>query len=133
MIYEVYISTWEVIDRNWNDIEETWDSCIQPTDAEFVTWDNTDLVWESDIYTWDECLLVKQIVEELGWPGGIIEEKVAEVYDKYKNNTQFIKLVCKVKGEKYEKTKVIKNIQIFINNVKLVAQSVLNVNVKIDL
>ena len=90
-------------------------------------WSNANFKWNDNPYTWNDCAIIVGIVTTLGGHG------TQAAYQKHKKDKNLIKLICKVKGEEFEETNEIKNIEIFIKDVTLVAKEVLNIELKVDL
>ena len=74
-----------------------------------ITWDNADFLWNNNSYTWDEVELIKHAA------GDIINEPWLKWEDKKKE--KLIKLICKVQGKTYSKSKPIKKHTIKISDI----------------
>jgi hypothetical protein len=94
-------------------------------------WSQANVKWNEANWTWDDCLLSEEIISEVNKGGAVLpdgrypwEEKWDKDPEKKK---KIIKLICKVKQEEYIESKEVKNIKISIDDVKLVAKAVSNV------
>jgi phage-related protein len=56
-----------------------------------------------------------------------------EVFKDKKKKKRFIKLICQIEGVEYKETKEVKERQIRITDVALVAKEVLGIDLKIDI
>lgn len=92
-------------------------------------WNAANFKWNENEFTWDDCALIINIVTSLGG-GGLGYDNL--IPDK-KKKKKFIKLLCKVQGVVYEKNKEILDTHIFIKDIKMVAEAVLGVSIKIDI
>ena len=105
------------------------------------TWGKCDVLWKDANWTWSECRLVDEIVTSFGntpgvpgeWaqPPWMQEETVHNPYEKEKRK-RFIRLVCRVKNEKYNEEKLVKDdIRIKLEDVKLVVKAVKGIDLQI--
>lgn len=80
-------------------------------------------------FIWNDVALLIEVLEALG--GG----KPPDEYLKGKKRKQFITLImkCEAMSKEYKETKEVKDRQIRITDVALVAKEVLGINIKIDL
>ena len=88
-------------------------------------WNTANFKWDSNPYTWDDVALVQEIVQA--------GSNYQEVFKDTTKKKKFIKLICKVEGIEYKKTKEVKKRQIRITDVALVAQEVLGVDIKVEI
>ena len=88
-------------------------------------WNKANFKWNDNPYTWDEVALVQEIIDA----GGSYQE----VFKSPEKKKKFIKLICKVEGIEYKKSKEVKKRQIRITDVALVAKEVLGVDVKVEI
>jgi spermidine/putrescine-binding protein len=81
------------------------------------------------IFTWSDVALIITILEGLG--GGTPED----LFKDKKKRKQFITLImkCEAMNKEYKETKEVKDRQIRITDIALVAKEVLGINIKIDL
>jgi hypothetical protein len=96
-------------------------------------WGNANFAWNTNPFgarqstnpfTWDDCALVEEVVRA----GGSYQE----VFKDEKKKKRFIKLICQIEGVEYKETKEVKERQIRITDVALVAKEVLGIDIKID-
>jgi spermidine/putrescine-binding protein len=82
------------------------------------------------IFTWSDVALIITILEGLG--GGSTPKDLFKNKEKRK---QFITLImkCEAINKEYKETKEVKDRQIRITDIALVAKEVLGINIKIDL
>lgn len=101
-------------------------------------WGNANFAWETNpfpnqsvpIFTWDDVALLIEVLEGIG--GGKTPDELLK--DK-KKRKQFITLImkCEAMDKEYKETKEVKDRQIRITDVALVAKEVLGINIKVDL
>lgn len=96
-------------------------------------WGNANFAWNSNPFgarqskkpfTWDDCALVAEVVRAGG--------SYPQVFRDEKKKKRFIKLICQIEGVEYKETKEVKERQIRITDVALVAKEVLGIDIKID-
>ena len=101
------------------------------------TWGNTNFAYNTNPFpnqsknpfTWDDVALIIEVLE--GMAGGKApEDQLKWTKEKKK---KFITLIMKCEGIDFKETKEIKDRQIRITDVALVAKEVLGINIKIDL
>ena len=102
---------------------------------ECFKWNTCGVKWNEANWKWNECLLVEEIIQfyHAGVPG---EEAQPEWIrppwaESEKKKRILVELICRVKGEKYDQTKELKEIKININDVKLVVKKVSGVELNI--
>ena len=93
-----------------------------------ITWNTADFKWTTSPnnpsyprYTWDEVELIQHAA------GDIINEPWLKWEDKKKE--KLIKLICKVQGKTYSKSKSIKKHTIKISDIKIAAEKILGIEV----
>jgi hypothetical protein len=101
-------------------------------------WGNANFAWETNpfpnqsvpIFTWDDVALIITVLEGLG--GGGTPKDIFKDKEKRK---RFITLImkCEAMDKEYKETKEVKDRQIRITDIALVAKEVLGINIKIDL
>jgi hypothetical protein len=99
-------------------------------------WGSTDVRWKDANWLWSECQLALELTEQ--FKGGIDpreiykEEETFWVKDNEKKK-RLIRLICKVKNEKYDESKIkIEDVKIKIEDVKLVVKAVLDIELKVN-
>ena len=86
-----------------------------------IRWDKADFTWDNNPHKWDLAELIEEIVSVPG-PGGI-PRKLEELPKETKK--KFIRLIMEYKGIKvYDEKKEVKNIKIYANDVKLIAEEI---------
>ena len=96
----------------------------------YLTWDQTEypIQWDNNPYTWDEVFVLIEVLETVQGGGGY--------HDAYKHlepekKKTLIKLIAKVKGEKFEEEKYKQNkISVKVEDIELVIKEVLKIEVK---
>ena len=83
-------------------------------------------------FTWNDVALVTEIVNIIDVGGGY-EDAIHHLKKHPEKEKRFVKLLCKVEGKDYNETKEIKTKYITVEDVKMVLESVLNVNLKIKI
>ena len=97
-----------------------------------ITWDEANILWNNNPYTWDEVELVARLADQVasqGGGGGVF----TPVFKSKEEKKKFIKLLCKIEGVEYKETKEVKERQIRITDVALVAKEVLGVDIKVEI
>jgi hypothetical protein len=107
----------------WNTANFNWNA-VNPTDGK--TYPPNEIVTGTNL--WDDCALIIEIINVIKG-GGSPEDYFKKEKEKKK---KFIKLLCKVEGTEYKETKEVLKRQIRITDIKLVAQEVLGIDIKID-
>jgi len=70
--------------------------------SDCISWKEGDIAWDDTDFTWSEiCLLIEVITQGGGYSG---QFKRLRNKDK-QSQRNFIKILCKIKGEEYEETK----------------------------
>ena len=70
--------------------------------SDCISWKEGDITWDDTDFTWSEiCLLIEVITQGGGYSG---QFKRLRNKDK-QSQRNFIKILCKIKGEEYEETK----------------------------
>ena len=104
-----------------------------------IKWEDANFLWNANPYLWNEVELVKKVVEAK--EGGSVYdvwERVKELTPEEKQ--KFIQVIVKVKGNQiysepytYSQKKEVKdNVEISIEDVKLVAEAVLGIKLQIE-
>jgi len=107
----------------WNTADFKWDA-TNPTDGKIYP--PNEIVTGTNL--WNDCALVIEIINAM--QGG---KSPDDYFDqKPEKKKQFIKLLCKVEGKEYKETKEVHKTKIFIKDVKLVANKLLGIDIKID-
>lgn len=101
-------------------------------------WGNANFAWNTNPFpnqsknpfTWDDVALIIEVLGGIG--GGGSPEELLKDKEKRK---KFITLImkCEDMNKEYKETKEVKDRQIRITDVALVAKEVLGINIKIDL
>jgi spermidine/putrescine-binding protein len=101
-------------------------------------WGNANFAWETNPFpnqsknpfTWDDVALIITVLEGLGGGG-----KPEDQFKDKEKRKKFITLImkCEAMNKEYKETKEVKNRQIRITDIALVAKEVLGINIKIDL
>jgi hypothetical protein len=101
-------------------------------------WGNANFAWETNPFPnqstnpfiWNDVALLITVLEGLG--GG---KSPDEIFKDKKKRKQFITLImkCEAMDKEYKETKEVKDRQIRITDIALVAKEVLGINIKIDL
>ena len=82
-------------------------------------WDNANFNWNNNPYTWNEVILITQVSD------GIFE---VDNWDKDKKK-KLIKLICKVKGKTYKKSKYVNDYKIKVSDIRLAAKEILGIEI----
>lgn len=97
------------------------------------TWDTLNLRFVDVDWTWEECQLIREAEKIIS--GALPQPFVEDVLGKWEQEKKkkFIKIVCRVRGYDEIKTqKLVKeNINIKIEDIKLVVESTKHINIEI--
>lgn len=144
---------WSVADVKYGEANWTWDEC-QIVEELCKTWGDANHLWFRANWIWSKCsgslpppppppppitasvinygvdatTLVQPWLEEPWNPYREAEEKARQAKRK-----RLIKLICKIKGEKFDEEKEVKDIDISIEDVKLVVKKVANIDLDLKL
>jgi hypothetical protein len=98
-------------------------------------WGSTDVRWKDANWLWSECQIAEELLEQ--FKGGIDpkefykEEETFWIKD-FEKRKRLIRLICKVKGEKYDESKEIReNIKIKVDDIKLLVKAILDIELKV--
>ena len=86
-----------------------------------TTWDNIPITWESLLHTvWELFTFFVQTF------GNVKTREYENVYKKLddEKKKKVVKLICMVKGEKFEETKEVENVDIDISDVEILIKEV---------
>lgn len=96
-------------------------------------WGSTGVKWEDANWLWSECRLVEEL--EIRFRDGIDASRIYEDQlwkQEPEKRKRLIRLICKVKGEEYDKTKEDRDdIKITVDDIKLVVKAVAGVELKV--
>jgi hypothetical protein len=92
-------------------------------------WIECDFAWIDPPYpfTWDDVYFVVKTV--IGKSGREIKKTLKDDLEKKK---KLIKLICIVKGEKFEESKYVEDVEINVKDVELLVEKVLNKKISIS-
>lgn len=92
-------------------------------------WNQTNIKYKNANWTWSE----KELVEELVSGGGD-ESAIAGWQQKYpKKKKKVIRMLCKIKGKKFDESKDYKDIKLTVKDVQLLAKEVLGIELNIQI
>ncbi len=86
--------------------------------SDCITWKEGDIAWDDTDFTWSEiCLLIEVVTQGGGYSG-----QFKRLRDKDKSTQRnFIKILCKIKGEKYEETKYFRpDVRVRVGDFKII-------------
>ena len=89
-------------------------------------WGMTDIIWKNANWTWSECQLVRDIVS-----GALPPDEWQKNKEKKK---QLIRLICKVKKEYFDESKMVRDdLKVSVNDVKLVVKTMTGIELDIKM
>lgn len=96
-------------------------------------WGYKNIEWKNVNWLWSECKLAEEVAAS--YDNGVDASKIYEeekfwIKDLEKKK-RLIRLICKVKNEKYDETKEVRDIKVKISDVKLVVKKVLDIELKV--
>ena len=103
----------------WEDADFKWN--IAPPSEDYKVGFKASVI----PYTWDDVALVEEAVGG----GGVMAEDMPWTQWEDNKKKRLIKLICKVKGKTYKKTKEVQDIKITAEDIKLLAEKVLGIEV----
>tara|TARA_R100000664_G_scaffold14871_1_gene23266 strand:- start:23814 stop:24131 length:318 start_codon:yes stop_codon:yes gene_type:complete len=94
------------------------------------TWATADDAWVLADYTWQEACFIADVV---GIKGGGYSGQLEKLKRRDKNQQKkFVKLLCRIKGEKYEEVKYFRpNINVRVSDFELLHKEVIKPNLHI--
>mgnify|MGYP003676389427 FL=1 len=103
-----------------------------------IKWEDANFLWNNNPYLWDEVEIVEKVVSKGGGSVYDVWERVKKLTPKEKK--KFIQVIVKVKGNmEYSsphiytmKKEVQNNLDITVEDVKLVAEAVLGIKLQIE-
>jgi hypothetical protein len=102
-------------------------------------WGFTDILWKNADWTWSECKIIQDILDGIcgNKPGvdatTLIQPWLNDPWNPYRageKKKKLIRLICKVKGIEYDESKEVRDLDVSVEDIKLVINKVLNINVK---
>mgnify|MGYP001559162300 CR=1 FL=1 len=89
-------------------------------------WGFTNIWWNNANWTWSECQLVRDIVS-----GALPPDEWQKNKEKKK---QLIRLICKVKKEYFDESKMVRDdLKVSVNDVKLVVKTMTGIELDIKM
>jgi len=136
---------WGSTNKIWSLVNLTWTECeIVYEIAGCLIWGQAGIPWKDTYVKWSECISppvppVPPVIEAIIQPAGVdattlIQPWLIEPWNPYRNlekKKRLIQLICKIKGEKFDETKEVKNIQIKVEDVSLVMKEILGIDLNI--
>jgi len=106
--------------------------------GEKIKWEDANFLWNNNSYLWNEVEIVKKVVGGGGGSAYDVWERVKKLTPEEKK--KFIQVIVKVKGnQEYsfphiytEKKEVQNNLDISVEDVKLVVEAVLGIKLQIE-
>jgi len=135
---------WSTANVQWQNSNWTWDDCLLVRDI-CAVWGETDVLWKNANWKWSECtssaapptdiLALRLGVDATTLIQPWMQEETWTAYrtsslDKRK---RLIKLICKVKGQKYDEEKEIKDFKVTIGDIRMVVKAVSNIDLDLKL
>ncbi len=139
-------SLWSTENVQWDNANWTWGECQTVQEVCYI-WGQTGTLWKNIGVTWANANCTSSIppvpVITIPNPCGVdattlIQPWLEEPWNPYKNlsdekKKRLIKLVCKVRGQKYEEEKELKEFTISIYDIQLVVKAVANIDLDLIL
>lgn len=135
-------SLWMNENVKWDESNWDWDDCQLVADI-CAVWGTTAVLWINANWKWSECTGSAPTPPPTGSATGSanlpgvdattliqpwMQEEPWNPYKIREKRKKLIKLICKVKGEKYDSEKEVKDFDIAIEDVKLVVRTVANID-----
>ena len=111
-------------------------------------WGNANIPWNMANWLWSECQTVQEILTGIGNRPGVdastlIQPWLDEPWNPYRagenppqgnsKRLKLIKLICKIKGQKFEEEKMMKDFKVTADDIKLVVKTVSGVDLDVKL
>lgn len=144
-------AVWGTSGEWWNSADLQWSQCqsAPPVDV-CAVWGTTGASWQNANWNWSECSasnppIPPTPVEVIIPPTGVdatvlIQPWLIEPWNPYRANDELdkkrkrlIKLICRVKGKTYEEEKEAGNMNIDVDDVKMVVKKVMNIDLDVKL
>lgn len=136
---------WNTTQRQWSKSPFRWSDC-----STCRIWGETDVLWKNAKWRWSECSSsvtppippIPPVVPIGNLPGvdatTLIQPWLEEPWNPYRTSSldkhrRLIKLVCKVKGQKYEKEKEIKDFPVTVGDIRMIIKAVANIDLDFKL
>lgn len=96
-------------------------------------WSKTNIRWKNADWKWSECRVVAELIQNLGGVDAttLIQPWLEEPWNPYKageKKKKLIKLICRIKGQKYDESKQLKDIKVTVEDIKMVLKKVANID-----
>lgn len=138
-------SLWSTENVQWKNSNWTWGEC-QTVQEICEVWSRTPFRWNNANWRWSECsssVIPPIPVVTIGNQPGVdattlIQPWLEEPWNPYRNlsdekKRRLIKLVCKVRGHKYEEEKELKDFNLSVNDIRMVVKAVANIDLDLRL
>ena len=134
-------SLWSSAATKWEKANWTWSEC-ELIEEICSVWGTTGIDWSNLNWWWSSCSgslppIPPTPAIDIGYRGvdatTLIQPWMEEPWNPYrdeKKKRRLIKLICKVKGQKYEEEKEIKEFNVSIDDIQLVIKSATGVDIK---
>jgi hypothetical protein len=102
-------------------------------------WGTTCVPWKQACWKWSECSTTEEILQPFGVDATtLIQPWLEEPWNPYRageshKKRKLIKLICKIRGEKYEEEKMMKNFTVTADDVKLVVKAISNIDLDLKM
>ena len=95
-------------------------------------WSKTNVLWRNANWLWSECRVVADIIQAVGGVDAstLIQPWLEEPWNPYRageKKKKLIKLLCRIKGEKYDEEKYSKDAKVTVDDIKLILKTVNNI------
>ena len=132
---------WKDANIAWPRAGWTWSECWLVQEIASCIWSQAGVLWKDADWWWNKCPLAPPTpTAAITQPDGVdattlIQPWLIEPWNPYRagevKKKRLIQLICKVKGEKFDETKEVKDIQIKVEDVNLVMKEVLGIDLNI--
>jgi len=135
---------WGTANVQWKNANWTWNDCQLVRDI-CETWGCTPFLWKNANWRWSECSgsIPPIPVVSIGNQPGIdattlIQPWLEEPWNPYRTGSldrqkRLVKLVCKVKGQRYEEEKEMKDFNVSVDDIRMVVKAVANIDLDLRL
>jgi len=136
-------AVWGNTDVLWKNANWIWAGCNPIPETGCAKWGTTAVLWQNANWKWPECSgsisPIIPVVTIGNQPGvdatTLIQPWLIEPWNPYRTGSldrdrkrRLVKLVCKVKGQRYEEEKEMKNFDVSIDDIRTIVQAVSGIN-----
>lgn len=142
-LYWVYTNTvWNSADWTWNDCQLLQEVCLK--------WGTAGAWWVNANWQWSDCSgsitppvppTASVVIQPIGVDAStLVQPWISEPWNPYRageidanKKKRLIKLICKVKGQTYEQEKEVGDMNVSVDDIKMVVKKVLDIDLDVKM